>query len=255
MIEDYLNQSGYRVNRGIHELYDGVPTASPLTLHAAPTTSFRCRVTVSAVAGHTDCSGFLTIGSETLTFTVAGTKTTTVLLSALPAVTYSNLDCNILITAIDSGGAPISSDTQTALDCRFQDTQKSYRLPSGEFSLSDAIAYTNDSSCVIGTLFSQGGYDYAIRQVSIMTGLDGVEEGRKLFLEGKTLAPATRAVAANIPGTVAPSDVMLKSVYDIDVDGIADTAEGIREVESFPANPKKGDLVMKDGEIYVCTGT
>ena len=192
MIESYLNQSGYRVERGTHELFDGVPTVSPLTLHAAPTTSFRCKVTISAVTGHTDCAGSIVIGTETLTFIQATTKQTTVLLSSLPVTTYTNLDCNILITAIDSGGAPISSDTQTALDCRFQDTQKSFRLPSGEFSQSQAIAYTNDSRCVIGTLFSYGGYDYSIAQVSVMTGLDGSEEGRKLYLTGKTLAPTAR---------------------------------------------------------------
>lgn len=254
MLESYLNQSGYRVNRGTHELFDGVPTSSPLTLHAAPNTSFRCRVTLSSVTGHTDCIGSVSIGSETLTFIQAGTKQTTVLLSALPVTTYANLDCNILITAIDSGGAPIASDTQTALDCRFQDTQKSFRLPSGEFSQSQAIAYTDDSSCVIGTLFSYGGYDYSIAQVSVMTGLDGIEEGRKLYLTGKTLAPTGRAVVVETQ-TVTTSQYMLKSVYDTDADGIADTTEGIREVTEFPTSPKKGDMVLKDGEIYICTGT
>lgn len=30
-------------------------------------------------------------------------------------------------------------------------------------------------------------------------------------------------------------------------------AEGVREVTEFPDNPKKGDIVMKDGQLYVCT--
>lgn len=41
--------------------------------------------------------------------------------------------------------------------------------------------------------------------------------------------------------------------YDADNDGAVDTAEGVREVTEFPDNPKKGDIVMKDGQLYVCT--
>jgi len=254
MIEDYLAQGAYKVTKTAVSLFDGTLTASP-TIGAWPSgITGRCKVTISSVTGHTDCAGTITIGSETLTFIQAGTKQTTISLTAKPVVTSSGLDCHCHITVIDTGGAPISSDTQTALDCRFQDTQKSFRLPSGEFSMSAAIAYTNDSSCVIGTLFSYGSYDYYIAQVSVMTGLDGLEEGRKLYLTGKTLAPTGRAVVVETQ-TVTTSQYMLKSTYDTDADGIADTTEGIREVTEFPTNPKKGDLVLKDGEIYVCTGT
>ena len=74
MIEDYLNQTGYRVLRSVKKLYDD-DSASTLTLTgAAPAVNYRLRLTLSG----DDCSGAVTInGTETLTFTVAGTTTTT----------------------------------------------------------------------------------------------------------------------------------------------------------------------------------
>lgn len=223
MIESYLNQSGYRVNKGNWELFNAIPTSSPLTLTGTlPTVSFRCRATVISEAGHTDCNGSLVIGTETLAFTLTGQKkTTTILLTALPVVTYTSLDCIILIEAIDSAGASISSDNQVAIDCRFQDTQKSFQSPNGEWSTSAAIAYTNDTSSIIGTLFSYNGYDYQISQVSAYGDIGGDEEYRKLYLTGKTLAPSGRAVV------VPEGTDMLKSVYDTDEDGIVDQSESV----------------------------
>ena len=49
------------------------------------------------------------------------------------------------------------------------------------------------------------------------------------------------------------ASVMRRDYYDADNDGAVDTAAGVREVTEFPANPKKGDIVMKDGQLYVCT--
>lgn len=252
MIESYLTQSGYRVNSSNWELYDGVPTSSPIALTcAAPAISFRCTVKVTSVTGHTDCAGSITVGTETLTFTANNQKKiTTVLLSSLPTVTYSGLDCNIMIEAIDSGGAPITEETETPIDCRFQDSQKSFRDASGSWSTSQAVAYVNDSGCDIGGIFSHGGYDYQIAQVSVMAGLSGSEEGRKLMLVGKSLAPTGRQVA--IPTTeVTTSDYMLKSVYDADSDGIADKAESIRDLDALPESPTEGEIVSKDGKMYI----
>jgi hypothetical protein len=49
--------------------------------------------------------------------------------------------------------------------------------------------------------------------------------------------------------------VMLKSKYDVDNDDTIDTTEGIRMVTEFPVSPKVGDMVLKDGQIYICTDT
>jgi len=106
MIEDYLNQAGFRVNRGTWTLHDAVPSASPLTLDAAPTGSFKCRVKLSSATGHTDLIGHVYINAEDLNF-ISGvtTKQSTALLTSLPVVTYSGLDCSILVECLDSGGA------------------------------------------------------------------------------------------------------------------------------------------------------
>lgn len=256
MIEDLLNQDGYRVTKANWELYNDTSAATLTLTGNTPTVTYRLRVTTSSTTGHTDCAGALTVnGTETVTFTQASTKQTTTTLAAdlLPTVTTSGLDCNILIEVLSVGGAILQEETAKEIDCRFQDTQKSFRDASGEWSTTQAIAYVSESSCIIGSIFSCNGYDYNIAQVSIMTGLDGSEEGRKLYLVGKSVSP-DRDIEVEV-GAETLTRYMTKAVYDTDEDGIADKAEGIREVEEFPSNPKKGDMVLKDGELYVCTGT
>ena len=54
-------------------------------------------------------------------------------------------------------------------------------------------------------------------------------------------------------GGMTSIPVMRRDHYDADNDGAVDTAVGVREVTEFPDNPKKGDIVMKDGQLYVCT--
>lgn len=253
MIRRLLNQDGYRVTRGNHELYDGT-TAATLTLTGSlPSVSFRCKVTISAVAGHTDVAGSVVVGSETLTFAAAGTKTTTTALSALPTITTSGLDCNILVEAITTGGAPIIEETAIALKTRFENTQKSYLNSQGVWSKSQAIAYVIDSSCDIGTKFSQGGYDYTIDQVHAFPDLRGREVYRKLLLVGKTIAPSSRAISLSVAAaTVSP--MMIMATYDADADGVVDLAEGIRVLDAVPSDLTgyaDGELIKVGDTVYV----
>jgi len=60
-------------------------------------------------------------------------------------------------------------------------------------------------------------------------------------------------ITANPPKFDKWQPLMRRDYYDADNDGAVDTAAGVREVAEFPANPKKGDIVMKDGQLYVCT--
>ena len=249
MISSYLNQDGYRVNNGNWELYDDTSAATLELTGDLPEASFRCRITLSSVTGHADCIGHILINSEDINFLAASSKNSTILLTELPTVTTTGLDCNILITAIDSAGAPIPYDTQLEISCRFQDTQKSFRDSKGEWSTSSAIAYVTETSCGIGTIFSCNGYDYNIAQVSIMTGLDGTEEGRKLWLTGKTESP-DRAVEVE-EGSELLTRYMTKAVYDTDEDGIADKAEGVRDLDDLPTSPDEGEMAAKDGKLYV----
>jgi hypothetical protein len=250
MISDYLSQSGYRVTKAHHVLFDGLSGATLILTGSLPSVAFRCLVALYTAGAHTDCAGSVVVGSETLAFAAAGKKITTVNLSALPTITTSGLNCMVLVEAITTGGAPIQTETQTAIDCRFQNTQKNFQNQEGQWTQSQAVAYVSDSSFEIGSVFSQGGYDYQIAQVSAHSDLDGEEQFRKLYLTGRTAAPSGREEAEDLTG-----GDMTKAVYDIDLDGVVDTAEGIREVSEFPTAPKKGDMVLKDGELYVCTGT
>lgn len=253
MIDDYLNQSAYRVVKGNHKLYDDT-TAATLTLTGSlPSVSFRVAVTLSSVTGHTDCAGSVVVGSETLTFTAAGKKTTTTALSALPTITTSGLDCHILVEAITTGGAPIIEETAIALRTRFEDTQKSYLNSQGIWSKSQAIAYVMDSSCDIGTKFSQGGYDYTVEQVSAYPDLRGNEVYRKLYLGGKAVAPSSRAISLSV-AAASVSPMMIMATYDANADGVVDLAEGIRVLDAVPTDLSgyaDGELIKVGDTVYV----
>ena len=181
-ITPYLKQSCYKVTKANHILYSGLSAATLTLTGTLPTVGFRTAVTLSSTTGHTDCAGTVVVGGETLTFTAAGKKLTTTNLSALPVITTANLDCTVLIEAITTGGAPIIKETQTAIYCRLQNTQKSFLNPSGEWAQSAAIAYTNDSALVIGAELLVGSTYYNIAQVSAHVNKAGTEIFRKLYL-------------------------------------------------------------------------
>ncbi len=142
-------ESAYLVTVANSKLYDAVPSSSPITVTGtAPSTSFRCKAKVIAVANHTDCSGSLIIGTETLTFTTSGqTKLTSVLLSSNPTVSYVGLDCHILIEYIDASGAPIVTETSTATKIQFENTASGFFNSSGQWTVySGSYALCKDSA-------------------------------------------------------------------------------------------------------------
>lgn len=166
MIEDYLVPGAYRVTVAPKALYDAVPASSPIALvGSAPSTAFRCRAKVTSVAGHTDCTGTLTIGTETLSFSASGiAKTTTVSLSALPIVTYANLDCQITIECIDSGGAPILTETQTAILTLIEPHTSGIMSPQGIWSSINDTQIFSNTELAIGDIVRKGSKDYRIKK-------------------------------------------------------------------------------------------
>jgi hypothetical protein len=145
--------------------------------------AYKCAATVSAVTGHTDVTGSLTIGSETISFSAATRKTFTTLLTALPVVSASGLDCNILIEALTSGGANIQKETLTSILIGFKATQKTYLDSAGNFTLCSAQAKTVDTLCVAGTILRVDGIDYTVVQVEPKNKPSGREYMRKLLLK------------------------------------------------------------------------
>lgn len=172
----------YLVTYDNHILYSGTPTASPITLTgSAPSTAFRCRVKITSVTGHTDCVGSITIGSETIDFTAAGTKTTTVSISALPTVTYSGLDCHILIEAISTGGQVIRDETETAIKIRFEPTSKAFQDAQGAWTQSQAYAMVVNNTITHDDIIRYNSVDYKVKQIEAFNWLDGTEIYRILY--------------------------------------------------------------------------
>lgn len=161
-------EDAYILTYANHELYDDT-TAATLTLTGSlPSVNFRCRVTISAATGHTDVAGSVVVGSETLDFLAAGTKTTTTALSALPIITTSGLDCNILVEAITTGGAPIQAETATATKIHFENTASGYFNAQGQWTVfSGSYAMCRDAA-VVGDKLRYGGADLPIKKVDAL---------------------------------------------------------------------------------------
>lgn len=168
MIGDYTNTSAYLVEESVKELYDGVPISSPLTISATPpTVNYRCRVTLSAATGHTDYTGTVTIGSDTLTFSAAGTKitTTTITASTKPAVSYSGIDCNLKIECLDVCGQPIYSESLTAINVRLEPHQSSIQQPNGTYTKITDTAIYSTTALAVGDTIRINSTDYTLKQV------------------------------------------------------------------------------------------
>lgn len=175
-----LCDSAYLVTKAPTSLFDGTMVASP-TIGAWPTgITGRCKVTLSSVTGHTDCAGTITIGSETLTFTQASTKTTTVNLTAKPTVTSSGLDCHCHITVIDSGGADIQVETLTPIDIKWKDETEYYSQAIGGFVKRPAHCTTDETASRVGDIIRFGGADHVIKAIHVVDGRHGLEIKRKL---------------------------------------------------------------------------
>lgn len=169
------------VTKSDHVLYDNV-SATTLTLTGdLPSVAFRCRVTISSVTDHIDVAGSVTVGTEILTFMAAGTKTTTTSLSALPTITTSNLDCNILIIAVGVNGQPIQDETLTTLKIRFEPTSKMYQNVAGTWTQSTAYCMVVSSTPGINSVIRYNSTDYTTRQVEAFSWLDGTEVYRILY--------------------------------------------------------------------------
>lgn len=175
MIDDYLNQDAYRITKGNHVLYSGLTAATLVLTGSLPAVPFRVAITLSSITDHTDCAGSVVVGGETLTFTAAGKKTTTVSLSALPVITTAGLDCNILVEAITTGGAPILAETLTAIKIRLEGAQSGFYNSQGIWTKTDYIIFCS-TSMGVGDIIRYNSTDYKIQKKSDNPGLDGTVE-------------------------------------------------------------------------------
>lgn len=163
MISDYLAAGAYLVTKAAAYLFDGTLTALP-TIGAWPSgVTGRCKVALSSVTGHTDCAGTITIGSETLTFSQAGTKITTVNLTSKPSVSSGGLDCHCHITVIDIGGSDVLTETLTAINTRIESYQSGFYNSQGIWTKTDSMILS-DTELSVNSIVRKGSRDYIIRK-------------------------------------------------------------------------------------------
>ena len=165
--------TAFLVQKASWQVYNGLSLPT-LTLQAVPTGTFKLAITASAITGHANCGsvgtpGTITINAGTpIQFTQATKKISTVLLTAIPTIITANLDCNLLIEALDSGGAPITKETITSIACFFDDTSKGYWGPQGVWTVSSSRIETDDApTAVIGDLISYNGFSWPIKFVHV----------------------------------------------------------------------------------------
>jgi len=185
-----LKHLAKKIVKSQHLLYDALSAATLTLTGAAPSIPFRCAVELSSVTGHTDCAGTVTVGSESLVFVAAGRKMTTNILSALPVVTTSGLNCHIKIECINASGQPIYQ--QTAVDLRCRIWQKTKRIPSaqgGWESIQDTFMWVQDFTINPGDTIKfdpanctnpVNGEEHTVQAVQPLQGLGGTEKLRVL---------------------------------------------------------------------------
>lgn len=171
MIEDYLIAGAYKVAKTNHTLYNSASAATLVLTGSAPSISFRLKVNLSG----SDCNGTVTVNGETLIFSAAGTKITTTLLSSLPTIITSGLNCTILITCIDAGGADIKTETLTAIDTRIDVKQSGFYSTTGTWTKTDNVIYSN-TSMNIGDTVRSNTTDYIIKKKDAYTDIGGTVE-------------------------------------------------------------------------------
>jgi len=184
MIDDYLNQAAQKKISTLWTLYNGLSAATLVLTGSAPAQTFRLAVTLSASGEHSDCAGTVTVnGTETLTFTVAARKTTTTSLTALPTITTSGLDCNVLVTCISTSGSDIYQVTYEDFACRWEDTQIGYVNSTGSWTQSNAKVIAKAAYVVNDVIRKYGTTtEYPIKKVLAAPGLSGAEEFRVFML-------------------------------------------------------------------------
>ncbi len=186
---DLLNfpRSAYIVEHSIKELYDGVPTASPISSSAIgtpPTVAYRCRVTVTSVTGHANCTGSVTIAGEAMDFATSGQKktyTTTITASNKPVISYSGLNCSILIECLDVAGQEILTETTTAIAVKYEPELVTLREPTGAFTTYNGYFMMVNSTVDLGSVIRFNSIDYNPKRIEPLCWIDGTEVYRIVY--------------------------------------------------------------------------
>lgn len=159
--------SAYLVTKAPVSIWDATSPTAPTQAGTWPSgRTCRCKVTISSVSGHTDCAGTLTVGAETLTFTQAGTKTTTSNLTASPIILSSGMDCHVRIIVLDTGGADIQAETLTPIKILYEYVESGFFLPSGVWTTySGSYALVCNSTIDKNDIIRYNGDDLIVKKI------------------------------------------------------------------------------------------
>jgi hypothetical protein len=176
-----LVDPAYLVTKAPVTFYNGLSSATLTLAGTWPTNGSKLSIVASAITGHTDCAGRVTInGTESIDFLVAGKKTSTISRTARPTITTTNLDCNLVITCMDSGLAPILAETLTAIDIKFTDEAEYYSQAMCIFVKRPAQAITDETTSQINDVIRFNGIDYPIKAIHAKRDRLGIERRRIL---------------------------------------------------------------------------
>lgn len=174
LIDAYLKDTAEKRTNVLWVLYDNISAATLTLIKGAPPVTFKVKVQASASGAHTDVAGTCSVNAEVLTFTVAATKTTTTNLTVLPTITTANLDCNLKIWCIDTGGADIYEAVYTAFACRWEAISKAFVQSTGTWTQSAAKVIAKEVYAVADYLRKYGTTtEITIKRINTVTNADG----------------------------------------------------------------------------------
>jgi hypothetical protein len=163
---EFFNDSATLRKLSSWELYDNLSAATLTLTGSTPTVPFRVAVTLSASGTHADCVGHIYVNGEDLNFLVAGKKSTTTTLTALPTITTSGLDCNILITCLSTSGTELQKETDTTIAVDWDESQRWVSTPSGVWTQVDQTSCeTDDFTAQMGDNVIHNSKIYPIKNI------------------------------------------------------------------------------------------
>lgn len=145
-----LKHLAKKVTKAAVTFYSGLSFATLTLIGTWPTNGSKLQIVASATTGHADCAGRVTInGTENIDFLVAGTKNSTNLLTSRPTITTSGLDCNLLVSCLDSGSQPIYTSTETDLPCRIWLKRKTAQQANGVWTtIQETLLWVRDLTII-----------------------------------------------------------------------------------------------------------
>jgi hypothetical protein len=162
----FFNDSATLIKIGDTIRYDGNCNSIEL-IGDWPSVQCQMVLEITAKSGHSDCTGSIKINDETLQFTASGqTKTTAAFLSAEPSITVANLDCDLMITLIDSAGNELKTETSKTIAVDWDEISVTWYQSAGKWLMSKPNFETPDLTVGIDDKIVHNEKTYTVKNTS-----------------------------------------------------------------------------------------